>query len=223
MYQRDYLMRMIQQFTSVLGEALGLRKQHKTELAQAKLDEWLGRSLGISLGLLKSLSEKDLIHLLSNENGRDSEKLLVAARVLKEDGDWTKADQGPDQAYPSYHKALRLNLEAHHNGANANILPYHEQVDALLAELKPYVLEEETLAEICRYLETEKRFAEAEDYYGEWLDRADDRDAFEHAERFYRRLMEREDDELDAGGLPREEVEEGLSWLLQKKESLPQA
>ncbi|GIP37284.1 hypothetical protein J31TS4_05640 [Paenibacillus sp. J31TS4] len=212
-------MRMIQQFTNVLGEVLGLRKQHKQELAEAKLDEWLGRSLGLSLSLLKSLSEKDLIQLLSNANGLETDRLILAARVLKENGDWAAEDTGPESAYPYYHKALRLYLEAHHNGANDELQPYHEQIGELLDSLKPYVLEPETLSEICRYLEAEGRFADAENYYGDWLEGHGGEHAAEQAEGFYRRLLAMEDDRLEAGQLPRDEVEDGLSWVQAKRET----
>ncbi|MFD0868422.1 Uncharacterised protein [Chlamydia abortus] len=216
MYHRDYLMRLIGQMTQMLGRMAGLRKEQKHEQAEAIMEEWLGRSLGMSLKLIRALSYQDLIRLLTSGNGTDTDKLLIVARVLREDGELTESRYGRDAAYPLYVKSLMLLLAARRLGiTHCDYMDLAEETDGLLGRLDSYSLEEDCLQAICLYYEQTGRYSRAEDRLFEWLENAamDQAKAIRFGKAMYERLLELPDDALQQGDLPREEVLEAVREL----------
>ncbi|WJH34043.1 hypothetical protein N6H14_29450 [Paenibacillus sp. CC-CFT747] len=86
MYQRDYILRMIEQITTAIATISGLRKEQKQQQAFDLLEELLNRHFRLNSKLLTSLSERDIIGILQKDGVVESEKVLILAAMLKEEG-----------------------------------------------------------------------------------------------------------------------------------------
>lgn len=216
--QRDYLMRMIWQFTDMLGQMGGARKQRKAGLVEVKMEEWLGSNLGLSLKLIRALSDKDLIQLLTGGRPVESDKLIMVGRLLREDGELAEMQAGPEAAYSPYNKGLKLLLLAHEQGIEkVDYLDLPAETEWLINKLAPYSLDGEVLKGISRFYEETGRYAEAENHLFEWLELPDaEAEAIRYGTAMYNRLLALPDDQLEAGKLPRDEIEEALLQLHNK-------
>ncbi|WP_010273511.1 DUF6483 family protein [Paenibacillus senegalensis] len=213
--QRDYLVRMIWQFTDMLGQMIGLRKQRKTELIEVKMDEWLGNNLGISLELVRGLSAEDLIQLLTGGKPMEADKLILIAKLLREDGESVELQTGPDQAFPLYNKALKLFLHAHGQGkVEVDYLEPNQEIEQLIEKVHPYTLEPQLLKDLSQYFEESGRYDRAEDYWFEWKEHPEAGEtAIPYGMAMYERWLSLPDLVLEKGNLPREEVLEALQQL----------
>lgn len=180
----------------------------RIEEALGKLDEASKRSTGSGLQLLKALPDEQLVALLGGEGGLDAGKALLLAELLNLAAG--VYDEQPDDGSSAglSSKALRLYLEAF--AADPELLEhYAPRLEGLEAKLSDYTLPAELERQRFAYYTRQGIYAKAEDSLFELLDRGEAE--LSSAEDFYRELERRSDAELRAGGLPREEVEEGLA------------
>lgn len=221
MFQRDYILRMIEQMTEMIASISGLKKQHKQELAFDQIDDLLGRYFRMNSQLLNTLSEKDLLSMLTVGTYLDPERVLVLARVLREEAGLYDSMGKPDESYSRLIKALQLTMAASEEEPRANkaIISLTEE---LRESLKGYRLPQALLMRLTQHYERARQFDKAEDQLFEALDDAAAGEmregAVEAGLEFYRRLLELGDDTLEAGGLPRGEILEGLKELQQRTE-----
>lgn len=206
-------MRLIEQFSRTLGELTGLKQQQKPQQALAAIDELLQGLMRLNSRTIDALSEQDLLALMSTNGMIESEKLLIVARLLKEEGD-IYAAQGDSQASGRRHlKALNLFLAAARTGADTKLVDYHAEIDELTERLRGFELPVATQRELWRYFEAAGRYADAEDVLFELLDAEADERLIAEGLQFYERLLAKDDAELAAGRLPRDEIGDAVEQL----------
>ncbi|TMV48128.1 hypothetical protein FE783_19445 [Paenibacillus mesophilus] len=218
MFRNDYVMRLIEQFGNALGVLLGLKKQMKPQEAMELVGETYKRLFGLNPNLIRALSERDLTDLLNRDGEATAEKMLIVAGLIKEEADLCAILERPDEAYRLNLKALNLTLMAAGENDAAEWLDVHGQVEELLTRLSGYELPAETKQLLWTYYDSVGRFADAEDILFDLLDRygADRADQaayeqlLEQAEQFYERLLILDEDALEAGRLPLDEVQDSL-------------
>lgn len=220
MYSRDYLVRMIEQMTQTLGQLFGLKVERKEAQALLTINELWGKWFRLNSRLAGTLSEKDLISMLSVNGNVESVPLQMAAVLLKEEGDFFERQGHDDESYRRRVKSLQLFLAASENGADKEPIDGNAHIDDLLASLRRYQLPESVCERLWRHFEREGQFAKAEDLLFEWIDMhrlsvgdIHSADAVAQGVAFYERLLSNEDDALENGNLPRAEVLEGLRKL----------
>ena len=229
MYRRDYLVRMIEQMTEAMGQLMGLKRERKREEAGQTIDELFSRLFRLNSKLVNSLSEQDLIRLLSTNGVPETEKLKIVAALLQEEADLLEdeakerigeAHEPPPEIYRKRLRALGLYLYADFYGADTQYINQHEAIAKLLVQLQSYELPSSTKLQLWNYFESSGHYARAEDTLFELLETEDD-ELIERGVQFYNRLLEKTDAELAAGHLPREEVEAGLEQLrtMQRQEA----
>ncbi|MCI3919464.1 DUF6483 family protein [Paenibacillus sp. TRM 82003] len=226
MYQRDYLLRLIEQMTEALGTIMQLRQQKKFEEAGESVDGLLHR-LGLpGRQVLGALAAEEIERLLEVNGEVQADKLLVAARQLREEAD-VRAEAGhKSEAYFTYVKALRLTASGIRQlaGGTANpaSLPEDSIQDAvtLRERLQGERLPPVAAREAALLFESLGRYDLAENYWFEAAGTAGE--AGEEAmfiregEAFFERLLRLDDATLERGALPREEAKEGLADFRQK-------
>ena len=209
---QDYIMRMIQQLSGFLVRVLRLREEGDTAGALSELQDAYGRLAGLPASLVYALSEDDLIALLRSQGRLDPERCFALAELLREEGHVYEDLGEQAESHRRYVKALRLYLEA------------LEELDELPAPLDVTGLEDvverigdedlsaSTRRRVVQYLVNTGRFDRAENVVL-WSLESPDLDGAKRREAvaFYESLLRKPDDELVAGGLPRDEVEAGLS------------
>ncbi|MEO3944598.1 DUF6483 family protein [Gorillibacterium sp. CAU 1737] len=212
MFRRDYMMRMIQEMTELMATISGLKKQHKQEQAFTAVDELLGRFFRLNGKLLNALSEKDILAMFSTGGFLEAEKVLILARVLKEEGSLYESLEEPEECYRRYVKGLSLALEASRQENPPTELA-QEVVRELHEAIRSYELPIELQDGLLDHYIRSGEYAKAEDCLYELAEAggpfAYAENRTEAGERFYGHLLERSEEELERGGLPLGEVLEG--------------
>jgi hypothetical protein len=215
MFRDDYIMRMIRQLGQIYAYILGMRRRGRNPLALIAIDNAYRERLGLGTEAVASLSDTQLIALVRFGETADSWRevgafvaalLSTEAAILGEQGQ-------PDDAAPRATLALQLLLECELAG-EAPLPDYAPPRDELIAMLRDYQLPAKTRAALFMIFGREGAYARAEDALGSLLDeRPGDAALIDGGLAFYAGLLARDDAELEAGGLPRDEVLAALAAL----------
>jgi tetratricopeptide (TPR) repeat protein len=214
MYQRDYMMRMILQLTEVLGQSMGMRRQDKQKQALELTDGLMGRFFRLGSKLLNKLSLADLLSMMRTGDILETEKALAAASLLKEEGDIYEELGNPEESFPRHVKALMLFIEARKEGAKPDWMELDATIHSLADKLKNEKLNSGTRKQIVLFYEQSGNYAKAEDELFRMLENGMD-NAPVYGLELYDRLLSKVDDDLEAGGLPRQEVLDAVAELKQ--------
>lgn len=210
-FRNDYILRMIDEMTQMVAKVLALKQDRKHIEALWEIDEQLSKQFRLNSRLVDSLPVKDIIDMHSLQGIVEAEQLQGIALLLHEEGK-IKLEMGDrEQGLKSLLKALHLFLYAEQQGADPHAFQLHQRVDEILKEWKGFVLPVVVDELLLCYEEKRGRYAEAENVLHRLLARNAVNDAA--AISFYEHLLSVDDGQLAAGGLPREEVLEGLSLV----------
>ncbi len=214
MFQRDYLMRQIEQAARALaaivkkalggdpGEALGMFDQAYQPL------------LGVSARVVSTLTDEQLISLLTSGSMPDLRRVASVLEVVRTEADVHAQAGNEPAAAVRYRRAL--SLAAHLAGRSDDLLDAKLAAD-LVARTGGMALSAAQRLGLARVQEALGRYADAEDALFEAIDdEPEDPGLVDDGIAFYQRLLAREDAGLEAGGLPRDEVKSGLAELLRR-------
>ena len=109
MYQTDYIMRTVKQFSEMLAALLFGAKAKGGTLSFGDLDELSLTFTGLTLDTLTALSSSQIIRLFS-VNGLDVNKVYASARVLHQ---LAEQEGSAERTVVLKQKALDLLLEVH--------------------------------------------------------------------------------------------------------------
>lgn len=209
MLRRDYLMKMIEEMTEMLGKVFMLKQQKKKIEALWTLDELFKRQFRLSSHLLENLPAKDIVRLFQSGGEIEADKLQSLSRLLKEEGDVYESSGESDEAAKRWIKSFHLYLTAALHGAGRSLWDLPAAIAELQSLLKSYRLPPDTEWLVLQWEEAEGRYDQAENALYRLLEEG--HATKEEAVAFYQRLLALPRDTLAAGGLPVEEVEEGLA------------
>lgn len=217
MFRKDYLLQMVEDMVEMVGKVFGLKQQKKYAEALWEIDDLLSKNFRLNSKLLNSLSTEDIIDMCRLGSVIEADKLQSIARLLEEEGgiylDMGQTDEGLTRLM----KSLHLYLFADLHGADHSMLKLPERVAELKGQTRSYRLPAKTDKLLFGYEEEQGRYAEAENALYRLLDQHEITE--EEGLAFYQRMMARSDEELEAGGLPRAEVQEGAEELQRKVKS----
>lgn len=204
----DLFQRTLEQLAEAVRALLGLH----TETNAARLEQLLQAAYrehtGSEAALLRRLGTDELLTVLSSAGSLDRDKAYLIAALAE--GEAALAEARGEDAAAYRLRALDLYLET--ALAGLELAEIEVRIAALTSELQGYLLPEVSDWRLLAYAEQRNRHAEAEDRLWGLLERLGPTPALVSAGRaFYRRLLERPAVELEAGGLPRDEVLEGLA------------
>lgn len=213
MYDRDYLMRLINQTSVMLARIMGLKEQQKPEQALEEIDEFLGKELRMRARLALGLSDSDLIGMLSVGGVPNPEMIGTLAVFLHEEGDLLRESGRANDSLPRYEKSFRLIVRVLATNGPIDGLKLEERAETLLAKLAPYEAASTTKRAAWSWLELSGKYADAENALYELFELK--AVTSEEGNAFYDRLSELADKTLAAGGLPRAELDDGREqWNL---------
>ncbi|HEY2958234.1 MAG TPA: DUF6483 family protein [Actinomycetota bacterium] len=214
-FQRDYLMRQIEQAAQALARILVAARGGNRDEALALFDEAYRPLVGVSGRVVASLDEEQLLTLLTSGSAPDPRRVGVAIELLVTEADLLaeKGEVGPAAAH--YRRALGLTAYlASHLGR----LPDGDLASRLADRAGTLALTPAQRLHLARLHEALGRYGDAEDALFEVLDEDPDHAAaVDHGIAFYQRLLAKGDAELEAGNLPRDEVRGALADLLRRQ------
>ena len=212
MIQRDYLMRMIQEFIKMMMVVLEAKKAGDWGAVEENLD-WAAKTyLGLEREAVCRLEATALKRRLIGTGPTHEYKVRaqVMCRILVESAA-AAARRGDVQREQSLLlKALNLLLDTLLDAEPVELLDFTPRVEGIVESLGSADLPPAALVGLMQYHEHRGDFAQAED----WLFRLCESSPTQGGlaalgEGFYRRLSAHPDSILAGGGLPREEVEAG--------------
>lgn len=227
MFRKDYLLRMMEEMTEAIGKVFTLKQQRKHTEALSELDELMRRQFGLNLSLLNSLPAEDVIEMFRFRGMIEVDNLQHAARLIEEEAyiyqekakvegiDDQERMDAEDEAVIRLIRSLHFYLYALNHGANPQLLDAPQRVEGVLGLTKEYELPARTERQLALYREQQGHYDQAENSWYRLLQLGPEfpiryRD---DAQSFYQRLSQLTDEQLEQGGLPRNEVEEGLAEL----------
>ena len=219
MLHRDYVLRLIEQFTKRLGAVLTRKRTGDVQGAEAVLAETARQLIGMDVDALLAFPPTELLRLFRTGGVLDLGKCLVAADILRENADIAGLLGKNSQAIRAGWLSLRLYLEAFDDGDPDRIperRAYEARADALLRTFEGYEMPSDMGSRAVRFLELRGRYADAEDLVFVLVE-AEHPDAVACGVELFRRLRDVPTDVLERGGLTRAEVEEALTVLESKR------
>lgn len=218
MFQRDFFMRMIEQMGEAAGVIMGLRQKRENEEALQYIDDLLDKQFRMNGKLIRQLSDADLVKMMTTNGIVETANLSAVALLIKEEASILGEQGETDQSYKLRLKAFHLFMRLALLDAPAMLRTPSEEAADLAEELDEYELPSATKLLMWEWYEGDKRYDEAENTLHELLE--DGVVPKDEAEEFYRRLLLLPEESLEAGGLPRDEVVDGLERLKQDIEAV---
>jgi len=214
MSQRDYILRIAQEFGRALAQVLYNREIKDYTAAHSLLDEQCKQIFGMGIGFMRSIPEVTLLSMLTSFDTLDTEKCWLLAILLKAEGDIYEDQGNASESYYSYIRSLNLFLEVLLLGTISSGRSIVPEIEDLLSRLSDYDLPIRTKLLLFRYFDHAHEYARAEGLLFEMLEEGDSEgDILDQGIGFFQRLKRKNDVELKAGNFSREKVEEGLARL----------
>jgi hypothetical protein len=214
-FQRDYILRLVEQLAKTLGSVVALKKAKRYDEAERGVAEAAKNLVGLDVATLLALPVEHIVTLLSPGSSLDAGKCIVVAELLYEHGE-LKELQGEDgTAYDTRVRALCLLLEVSGRESLERIPDserYLRRIEALVDTLSAYPPVPAVQEKLIFHHERQGDFSAAEDVLFELVD-AGDENIIAPGIELYERLLAKDDDALNRGRLPRDEVEDGLAQL----------
>ncbi len=213
MLQKDYIMRLIQQLTRVLLKILFNVENKNFDAAQKEVDRAYAGLTGIDATMINSMSAEDIILLLSRGKKFEAEKCMMIAKLLKAEGDILDASQRTAAgAIEKYHKSLNLFLELYALQDELLIKNFLDDLPVLINKTSGSLFDPGTKYKILCYYEHAGQYDKAENILFE-LAEINYPGIVEQGHEFYKRLLQKNNEDLIDGNLPREELLRGMKDL----------
>jgi tetratricopeptide (TPR) repeat protein len=210
-------MRQIEQVGQMLARILGLAKGGRGDEALGMFDEAYKPLLGIGSRVVAVLDDGQLVDMLTSGSNPDMRRVSMALELLKAEADLYAGAGQVGEAAVRYRRAIAL---AGCLAARSERLLDRVLAADLLERAEELELTAGQRLAVARVLEALGRYADAEDALFELIDEApDDPGPVEEAIAFCQRLRPLEPEQLEAGGLPLEEVNATLAELLRRPAS----
>jgi len=211
-FRRDYIMRQIEMAAKMLAAIIAKARSGQPLEALGMFDQAYQPLLGVGARLVPVLSDEQLLLMLKPGGVPDDNRWPALVRLLVTEADlYLEVDQ-PEEALPRYRKALLLLVEL----GGSRPVPDADLALALAGRLRGFRLSVAERIDVAAVYEAVGRYADAEDTLFEGLDGDTADELADAAIAFYRRLLDKDDAELEAGNLPRHEAEAGLAEVLSR-------
>ena len=214
MFQRDFILRMIEQFVKVIAKVLLNKEAGNYDSALDEIQKSYSGIFGIDKELISVSSAEEIISLLKLR-GKDKPKVfLMLAEFLKEEAEIHKSigDVSKDKIDDTNCKSLSLYLEAVLNSDEVQSDENYEKINALLKETEGIRMMPGLSIKVLRYFELIGEYDKAENVLFELIESSPSQAALE-GERLFRSLNSKSDEDLLKGNFSREEIEQGRTEL----------
>ena len=216
MVRQDYIIRMIEKFAQVLAQIVGRNEAGDFAAAHGLIAQTTEELIGLEPEAVLAAGEAKLIsELIKGKSPLEArERCFMLVTLMAEAGNAFGIQGLSEKQRACQLKALNLQL-AIGSFADEDVVPEHvPKIDVLLADLNGTTVPPQTLVALMQFYESHGQFAKAEDRLFELIEQIENRTpALELGNSFFHRLLAKDDESLERGGLPRVEVEAGLAEL----------
>lgn len=214
MFSEDYIIRMIRQATGVLARVIGLKTAGQYQEALRDIDQALELILGMDAGIIRLLDDENLYKILTSNEGMDLEKLGLLADLFKEEGDIQKLRGQNTESTNCYIRSLNYFLMISINSETSLPIEISQKIEELLQKLEPGDLNGMTQLNLFCHYENLGEYANAEEMLRRLAARNDSEvNVLDERRSFYKRLLEKNPQELSAGGMSQAQILNKLEEL----------
>jgi hypothetical protein len=209
MYQKDYILRMIEQLSVVLARILFNKELKNYDQAQLELDNAFKGLLKFDPDVIISLSEKELMELVRSTEGVPAEKYIVMAELIRENAELLELRRTFEFTVTDlYMKSFSFYMEFIDAAGEIDTSQYIQTLLKIEKKLTQFEWPDWFKLRLFRYYEMIGIYAKAEDMLFDIL-KTNPGEAEQLGRDFYDRLLRKSIQELEAGNLPYDEVLEG--------------
>lgn len=214
MLRKDYLLQQIEMLSGMVARLLKLREDGDEQGAAEEIEQSYRETFGFEPKLISLLPSEFLFDKIRSGEYLDTTQGITLAVLLREDAMNFGAAVNALEHYQRLIRSLKVFLVVEHEHGLAPEQLALYAVDAVLDQMTDYELPADIKYDLFLYYEDTGEYARAEDMLHEALQASDSNQALiDEGISFYEWLLTLPDTELDAGNLPRDEVEEGLAQL----------
>lgn len=209
MFQRDYILRMMEQFTKVLAKVLFNKQTKNYEAAHDEIRKSYRTIFGIDEVIIYASSAEEIVELLKLRGKNDPKVYIILAELLREEADlFRESGLAKEESAIVYQKAIALYFEALLDNPAFQTNEYFEKVNFILDELKNYHVSFPVLFKTMKYFELTGKYSQAENVLFDLVE-LNPVAARNEGIKFYERLQLLSDEKLEAGNYSREEISQG--------------
>ena len=211
--EKDYLMRMVKEFTIAITKIMGLKAENKIEESQEVLSDTLKHFTELNIEVIEVLPYDIFIHKVSG-NMINTEKYLMLGELLIQQADIYEIKGEKSRAKNLYSKSFSIMINILLNDDTPVSEMNKEKINELIEKIGWYNLPNESKLMLFEYYELTKNYAKAEDVLFNLIKtNTESDDILAKGKAFYERLINKDQAELEEGNLPIDEVLEGLANL----------
>ncbi len=140
MYQKDYILFMIEQFGRLLQRLAKFLKDEQFDDASYEIEQVYRQYLGVNSDLIGSLAYETLMMMQSADRSLYHDKCIVLAELLRLEGEifarHARTDGVRGDARDRYLKSLNIFLTILLESTNAKYAEYHDRPDRIVKALQ---------------------------------------------------------------------------------------
>ena len=222
MLRKDYLLRQMEMLSALVARLLHMRQKGDESGAVHEIDQTYRDLFGLEPRLISLLPTDFILSRIRSGEYLDADQGFTLAIILREDAANYLVQGDSNEHYQRLIRSLKvfLSIGLEHNLAPEQLALY--DLDGVLAQLADYDLPADLLYDLFHFYEDEGEYAQADNELHELLSSSDhNTTVIDEGISYYEWLLTLDDKELEAGNLPREEVEESLTELRSLNTHLP--
>ena len=210
----DYIMKIIEQFAAFLSAIVFYKRAQNYDIAIIKINEAYTGLLNIDPIEIKELSFQGIVERNTYGEILDKDNIEIIANLLYEEADIIeRVNENIEESFNCYQKAIELFILLFDLTKN---IKYCKNIEKIIIKLEKYNVENAINFKIYEYFYSIESYGKAEDKLYELLDN-EYLGIDSEINNFYGKLLEKDDDNLEKGNLPRNEIIGAISELNNKK------
>jgi hypothetical protein len=211
MLTEDYFMRMINQMLAVLTKIIGLKDAGQYHEAQQIINQSLEQLLGMPSDLLKQMDDSSVMNILTTQGELVSDRLYMVANLYELEGGLLTDQNRISEANLNHLRALTFYLEIALKGENQDSSDLNDKIEQLQLKLVDQELTVDIYYRLFDHYEQLGRYNLVENQISNLLlTHEDPSEILPGLITYYEKLLEKNDQELIAGGNSRVRVQTQL-------------
>lgn len=213
-YESDYIKRSFSFIRVLVTRLVAMVRDGYTDIAKREISEIYSEFFGLPPTLLHYFPANEIVYMLSTSDGRDEERVLSLAELLKLEGEIYQNEKDFEEAQWRFDLALELLVEGTAGASSAHTLELIERFQPVVRFSMGNEIALELLADLYRLYADSGNFGLAMELLTAFIaaDEAHD-EGKKEAAAFCLNLLNKSDAELEDGGVSRQEIKNALEQV----------